>query len=350
MNLDLFATLIALLTTFGISSLMAISLNIEYGVAGIPNFGKAMFVSVGAYVTGFTYTRLLPLLAGEPFLDPCGTRLADSLQLRMDIMRDQPAVGFVNFALTLLIAVFVGGVVGYVAAGLSRRLKHEWYLALVLLVGSEIVRIMARSIPPVTCGSNGLAGIAQPFSWMGEPRIAAVMFALLTLALAAAAYLYAERLMRSPYGRLLRAVRENDRAARSLGKDVAQVRSQALFIGSAIAAVSGVLFVANLGFVSTNDYIVTLSMDVWVMVALGGLGSNRGALLGAFIVTLLDRATAITALQLNMTDMNLEFNYVRYILFAVLLLVMLRCRPGGLLAEMHPIIGAHPFVRKESQP
>ena len=67
MNIDLLATTIALLTFFGISSLMALSLNLEYGVAGIPNSGQVLFVSVGAYIAGMSYTRLLPLLAGADF-------------------------------------------------------------------------------------------------------------------------------------------------------------------------------------------------------------------------------------------------------------------------------------------
>ncbi|MCY4466234.1 MAG: hypothetical protein OXE46_11930 [Chloroflexi bacterium] len=65
MSIDLGATLIALLTLFGIYALMALSLNLEYGVAGVPNFGQALFVSVGAYTVGVTYTRLLPLIAGH---------------------------------------------------------------------------------------------------------------------------------------------------------------------------------------------------------------------------------------------------------------------------------------------
>src|SRR5262249_26521324 len=80
MNLDLAATLIALLTFFGISALMALSLNLEYGVAGVPNFGQVLFVSIGAYTTGVAYTRLLPLLAGQAWIDPCGDTLAAAVQ------------------------------------------------------------------------------------------------------------------------------------------------------------------------------------------------------------------------------------------------------------------------------
>lgn len=333
MNIDLIATLIALLTFFGISALMAISLNLEYGVAGIPNFGQSLFVSIGAYMVGVTYTRLLPLLAGREFIDPCGTTLATALQLRSDIMATAPVTGWINFIITLLIAGFIGGGIGYLISYVALRLKQEWYLALVLLVGSEIVRIIVRGYEPIICANNGLSGIAQPFYWLRDARSSSILFMLLVLLFVAIAYLYSERLIRSPYGRLLRAIRENDQAARSLGKNVAQIRAQVMFIGSFIAAIAGVFFAVNIGFVSTNDYVVTLTLDVWVMIVLGGLGNNRGVLLGALLITILDRFTAIFALQMDRMGTDFEFNYARYILLGVILLVMLRFRPQGLLPE-----------------
>ena len=341
MNVDLPATIIALLTFFGISGLMALSLNLEYGFAGIPNFGKALFVAVGAYVAGMTYTRLLPLLAGQEFVYPCGSGLGQALQLRTEIMRNMPAIGFLNFAITLLIAAILGGLIGYLASYPALRLKEEWYLALVLLVAGEIVRVIVRGYEPIICAHNGLAGIAQPFTWLRSSGLSAPLFAGFVLALLFIVYLYCERLVRSPYGRLLKAIRENDDVALSLGKPVARIRGQVMFIGSAIAAVAGVLFVVNLGFASTNDYVIALTLDVWVMVVLGGLGNNRGVLLGAFLVTVLDRVTAVTAIQLDMLGTQFEFNYVRFILFGIILLVMLRYRPQGLLPEPSNTTVAH---------
>ncbi len=346
MNIDVFASLIALLTFFGIAALMAISLNLEYGVAGIPNFGQALFVSIGAYTTGLTYTRLLPLLAGQAAIYPCGTTLGPALQLRSDIMRSLPAAGLTNFVITLLIAALIGGIVGYAISYVILRLKQEWYLALVLLVGGETIRIFVRGYEPITCASNGISGIAGPFAWIGSAQTASILFAVLVLMFAGAAYWYSEKLVRSPYGRLLKAVRENDQVALSLGKNIARIRAQVMFIGSALAAVSGVLFALNVGFISTNDYVVTLTLDVWVMIVLGGLGSSRGALLGALIITLLDRVTAIVAIQLNMLGTALEFNYFRFILFAVILLLMLRFRPQGLLPEAPFTTTAHQHVRE----
>ncbi len=346
MQIDLVATTIALLTFFGISALMSLSLNLEYGLAGIPNFGKALFVSVGAYTAGWTYTRLLPIFVGVPGIDPCNaTTLSQAVQLRSEILRTLPVVALGNFFLTLLVAALIGGVVGWLASYPALRLKEEWYLALVLLVGSEIIRIIVRGYPPLICAHNGLSGIAQPFAWVstltGNPRIAAICFLILVLLLVALVYGYAERLVRSPYGRLLKAVRENDAVAQSLGKNVPRIRAAVMFVGSAIAAIAGVLFAVNLGFVNTNDYAVALTLDIWVMVVLGGVGNNRGALLGALIVTVLDRVTAISAIQLDMLGSQFEFNYVRFILFGIILLIMLRYRPQGLLPEPARTTQAH---------
>lgn len=348
-NIDLLATAIALLTFFGISALMALSLNLEYGIAGIPNFGQALFVSLGAYTAGWTYTRLLPLLAGNAAIPPCGSTLGQALQLRSVIMKTLPVVGLANFAITLVIAMVIGGILGYLASYPALRLREEWYLGLVLLVGSEIVRIIVRGYAPLICGNNGLSGIAQPFHWIGNSTLSSLLFAVLVLTMAGLAYLYCERLVRSPYGRLLKAMRENDQVAASLGKNVARIRGQVMVIGSAIAALAGVFFVVNSGYASTNDYVVALTLDMWVMVVLGGLGNNRGALLGALLITLLDRATAITAIQLNTLGVNWEFNYVRYILFGIILLLMLRYRPQGLLPEPTQTTQAHEALQASSQ-
>ncbi len=86
------------------------------------------------------------------------------------------------------------------------------------------------------------------------------------------------------------------------------------------------------------------------MVVLGGLGNNRGALLGALIVTVLDRVTAVTAIQLNMMGSQFEFNYVRFILFGIILLVMLRYRPQGLLPEPVRTTLAHDAIALAAAP
>lgn len=347
MNIDVVATGIALLTFFGIYALMAISLNLEYGVAGVPNFGQALFVSIGAYITGITYTRLLPLLAGTDYIHPCGKDLGIALQLRSEIMKTLPTAGFVNLVFTFLLAAIIGGAVGFAVSYITLRLKQEWYLALVLLVGGEVVRIVVRGADDLICSHNGISGIAQPFAYLGDARTSSILFMLLVLSLVAVAYIYSEKLIRSPYGRMLKALRENEDVTRSLGKGISLARAQIMLIGSVIAAISGVLFALNIGFVNTNDYVVTLTLDIWVMVVLGGLGNNRGALLGAALIATLDRFTQIAAIQLNMSGFPIEFNYVRFILFGIILLLMLRYRPQGLLPESSLTTHAHEVLEVE---
>lgn len=341
MNIDIIATSIAVLTLFGIYALMSISLNLEYGVAGVPNYGQALFISLGAYVTGVTYTRLLPLLSGTEYIDPCGIQLGQALQLRSEIMKTMPTVGFVNLMITFLLAAIIGGVVGFIVSYVTLRLKQEWYLALVLLVGSEVIRILVRGADDLICSHNGISGIAQPFAFLGNAQISSILFMILVLALVVIAYIYSERLVRSPYGRMLKALRENEDVTRGLGKEISLARAQIMLIGSVIAAISGVLFAINTGFVNTSDYAVVLTLNVWVMVVLGGIGNTRGAILGAFIIAFLQRFTQIVAIQLNMAGIALEFNYVRFIMFGIILLLMMRYRPQGLLPESPLTTHAH---------
>ncbi len=345
-NIDIGATAVAILTLFGIYSLMAISLNLEYGVAGVPNFGQALFVSIGAYVAGLTYTRLLPLLAGAEVIHPCRQTMGQALQLRSEIMATQPVAGFINLGFTFIFAAILAGLVGFAVSYVTLRLKEEWFLALVLLVGGEIVRIVVRGADDLICSHNGISGVAQPFYFLDDPRASAFFFMLLALVLAAIAYLYSQRLVQSPYGRMLKGLRENEDVTRGLGKGISLARAQIMLIGSMIAAVGGVLFALNTGFVNTNDYVVTLTLDIWVMVVLGGVGNNRGAVLGALLIALMDRFTQIAAIAMNMSGSPIEFNYARFILFGVILLLMLRYRPQGLLPESPLTTNAHDVLRR----
>lgn len=350
MVVDPVAMLISMATFFGIYAIMAISLNLEYGVAGVPNFGKALFVSVGAYVAAMMMTRVLPLLAGRSVVNPCGATLGEALQLRTEILKTMPMPALGNFALTLLVAAAVSAVVGWLFAAPALRLKQEWYLALVLLVGAETIRIFVRSWDPLICASNGISGIGSPFAWLPDARSRAIAFAALCLAIAALAYWYSQRLVRSPYGRLLKGVRENELAASTLGKSVPRARGSVMMIGSALAAVAGVLFVINTGFASANDFTVALTLDVWVMIVLGGLGNMRGALLGALIVTLIDRFTSVYAIRLDMMGFDFEFSYIKGIVFGLLVLLMLRYRPQGLLPEPTRTTTAHEYAASLPKP
>ena len=113
-------------------------------------------------------------------------------------------------------------------------------------------------------------------------------FNLFYLALLAAVvllvYVALERILRSPWGRVLKAIREDETAAIALGKSAVRFRLEAFVIGSVLMGLAGALYVGFIGFVSPFDFLPIVTFQIWAMVIVGGSGNNRGALLGALIV------------------------------------------------------------------
>ena len=99
-------------------------------------------------------------------------------------------------------------------------LKEEWYLALVLLVGGEIFRVVVRGADDLICSHNGISGIAKPFKFVESTELSSVLFMLLVLAILMLVFIYSEKLIRSPFGRMLKALRENEDVTRGLGKNI----------------------------------------------------------------------------------------------------------------------------------
>jgi len=324
----------SLIVTFasflGIYTILSISLNLEYGYGGQPNFGKVAFFAMGAFVAGVMASRVLPLLAGVPITDPLGP---EGVEVRTTISSTRPIETMVSFTLTLVLAMIVGGFLGYVLSYPALRLREEWFLAMVLLVSGEILRIIVRSYPPIVGGYQGLAGVSNPFRWVNDATRASLMYAGLILTIALGVYFFAERSVNSPFGRLLKSVRDDSVASMSLGKNVQLVRAQVLVIGSALAALAGALYAHHIGFITPDDFIPIRTFDVWVMMVLGGMANNRGAVAGAAVMTFIDRATAMLAVELGTFSRFIEFNYVRYVLVGILMIAILMHRQRGLLPE-----------------
>lgn len=328
--INITSLLITFASFFGIYTILSISLNLEYGYGGQPNFGKVAFFAMGAFVAGIVASRILPLIAGMPVTDPLGPR---GVEMRIAISSTRPIETVVAFTLTLILATVVGAFFGYIFSYPALRIREEWFLAMVLLVSGEIVRIIVRSYPPMVGGYQGLAGVSNPFRWVNDATKASTIYAGLILTIALAVYFLAERFVNSPFGRLLKSVRDDPAASMSLGKDIQLVRAQVLIIGSALAALAGALYAHYIGFVTPDDFVPIRTFDVWVMVVLGGMANNKGAVAGAAVMTTIDRATAMLAVELGTSSTFIEFNYVRYVLVGILMIVMLMFRQRGLLPE-----------------
>jgi len=318
---------------------MGISLNLEYGYAGQPNFGQVLFFGLGAVVGATVAADLLPMFAGMAVGNICDVSAELSRQI---IALAYPAISVAVWVIALLLAMVAGGIVGVVVSYPALRVKQEWFLSMILLVSGEAFRIIVTNTPQIGCGFNGIAGITTPFYWLSsyfpsgplQPQVPTGVYSVIIVALALACFVVAQRIGNSPYGRLLKSVRDDKTAAESLGKDVSRVRKQIMVIGSIMAGLAGALYVYYIGIASSDDFIPAVTFSVWVMMILGGYANNRGLLVGAFIITLLDRGSLVSGILLEsyLPNPNLII-YGRYMVEAVILLLLLLFRQKGILPE-----------------
>jgi len=275
----------------GIFGIVALSLNLEFGFAGIANFGKVAFFLIGAY----TYALLSKI--GIPF------------------------------PLCLIAGALTSALFGLLISLPALRLRTD-YLAIAILAFGEILRLIVKSESWIAGGDWGTS-VAPAISIAGASHhvgvlvnIGLVYFCLLIC------FVIAQLLANSPYGRVVRAIREDEIAAEALGKDRAKYKAQILMIGSAMVGVAGGLYVQYLHYVLPDMFVPMITFTVWIMVLLGGPGNNWGALLGAGLVELFKYGTNLAKPILPLDPINLQ-----YILFGVLIILVLFYRPQGLLKE-----------------
>jgi branched-chain amino acid transport system permease protein len=203
----------------------------------------------------------------------------------------------------------------------------------VLLAAGETSRVVVRNYEPIACGYHGLVGIPNPFIFLGSAELSTYYLSTLIWCVAATHFIILHKLTRSPYGRMLKAIRESELAAESFGKNITSIRRQVLFIGSVMSGIAGVLYAYYIGFVAADDFTSLKTFDVWVALMLGGVGNNLGAVTGSLLVTVIDRGTRALRGWLATFNIPIEMLYVRWIIVGVIMLAVLLYRPNGLLPE-----------------
>jgi len=245
--MDAYLTAIAIVT--GIYVLLALGLNLQYGLTGLINFGHVGFFCVGAYTTAILTTKGVSML--------------------------------VSFPLAALLALAAAWPLGMV----SIRLRED-YFAIVSLGFSEVVRLIATSERWLTNGVQGIPGIPKLFSDLpgGQAQAFAVLALLVVLNLAAIAAMW--RIVHSPFGRMLEAIRDNEEAVKALGKSPAGFKIQVLLLGAALAGLAGAVYAHYIGYVSPDQFIPLVTFQVWMAIIMGGVGRISGALVGAILLML----------------------------------------------------------------
>ena len=200
--------LVDLLAIFAIYVIVNLSLNLEFGYTGIPNFGKVLAVGAGAFVAASIPGRIFANIAGIEG-DYIENNLAIVSQINVWLV-DNTGIGFAVFFLTLGIAAGIGGGVGLLTSYPAIRLRGD-YLAITLLAFGESIRIIGNNFTPLVGGTLGVQ-VPDPLSFLPDD----IRFPIATIGLiliAIVVFLYSEKLIRSPLGRMLRAVRDNEVAA-----------------------------------------------------------------------------------------------------------------------------------------
>ena len=310
--IGIIAYLVALAITAGIYAVFALGLNIQWGYTGLFNIGIAGFFCVGAYTSA-----MITLPA------PTGMYARYVHQL----------FGFdLPFVFGLMGAALICGIVAFLIGIATLRLGED-YLAISTLGIAETFRLIFNNEKWLANGARGLTGIPQPFHELVDPKHYNYIYLIIILIMLAVIYFLIERAIRSPWGRVLRAVREDEISAGMSGKDVFKFKMQSLIFGAMVMGVGGALFAHNLKAVSPEIFTPLYgTFIIWVMLMAGGSGNNKGAILGAYVIW---GIWILTQLLTNFLPYTLKARapYIRFLVIGILLEIILIYRPQGLLGE-----------------
>ena len=313
----------------GMYALLSLGLNSQWGFTGLINFSVAAFFGLGAYGAAL-------MTAGN-----------------------SPIAGGLNPVVGLLVGLVLAAVVA-VAIGIPTLRLRADYLAIATLGLAEVIRLIVLNERQWTNGSQGLRGIPTFFEdWPvlgtftevmpaievelvpGSPVVFGTSFwqqslnVALLLVFLGTAFLILRRAQRSPWGRLLRTIRSDEDLAKALGKNTYSYKMQSFVLGSLIMALAGVFYAHLNLFVNPGDLDPITTFYVWVAVILGGSGSNRGALLGGFVVVAIREGSRFVN---DVAWLPIDAAPLRLLAIGLLIILVMRFRPQGILPPQRELI------------
>jgi branched-chain amino acid transport system permease protein len=301
-----------LLVYAGVDALACLGLSQQFGVGGVTNFGFIIFQAAGAYTAGVL--SLPPDSANGAF---------QTYVLGLNLPFPLPWIG----------AAMVGGLLAVpFAAILGRRLRGD-FAAVGLLVTAVMFNLLVTNFVPLFNGAAGLSLVPSPLQGSFNPQTAGYQWVYggVAILLAFAVYWFVTRITNSPYGRTLRAARDNDLVADSLGKNLRSLRTSSLVIGGAIAGLSGGVLVGFINLWDPQAWGYAETVVLFAAVIIGGLGNHRGAMLGAVLVPVaFEEATRYIPPVPGNPNL---VPALQWVVIGCLILVFLWFRPQGILPE-----------------
>ena len=278
----------------GIYGIFALGLNLQWGYAGLLNFGHVAFMAIGAYAT------ILLSMNG------------------------------IALPLAVLAGMILAGMAGAFLGVATLKLRED-YLAIVTIGFSEILRFLLLNEAWLTKGSFGLYGYPRPFQDLVSAQDYNLLLMCIVIIALAVVYALLEILARSPWGRVLKSIRDDEAVSVSLGKNAFQYKIQTLVLGSAIAALSGSLLAFYLQYVNPMNFQPVETFYAWIIVIMGGSGNNRGTIIGAILLWGFFSGTRFIEGYLYFSPS--AASATRIVLIGTILIVLMMFRPQGILGR-----------------
>lgn len=284
--------LIYLSTMICFYALLTISLNIEYGITGLINFGQVGFYAIGAYTTALLYINGVP------------------------------------FPINLAIGGILAGIAGMIFSTPTAKLGVN-YWAIITLGTSEIIRLVLTNEEWLTMGYHGvkipkllliIPDVYYPYFFLALSGFFVIIF-----------YASSRMLVNSPMGRILKTIRDGEKLPMSLGINIKYYKIIAMAFGSGIAGVAGGLYAHYIRYISPYVFVPTLTFLIWTMLIVGGSGNIVGSILGSTVVTGLYTSTRFIKDYIPLGAETIS--YLRMIFIGLLLIIILIYRKEGLLKE-----------------
>jgi len=284
---------------------MALALNLQWGYTGLMNFGIGTFYMVGAYTSA--------ILTGAPTAEHLG-----------------------GFGLPVVVgmigAACMAGIIAYLIAFPALKLRGGPF-AIALLAIQETLFLIIKNESWLTNGVWGIRGIPRPFFSAMNPRHYVFFYLIIAAVVLAIVYFSIEKAVKSPWGRVLRGIREDETLTAMSGKDCNRYRRQSFVFSSMVMGIAGAVYVHYTGFVSPQIFNPLMStFIVWLMVMVGGTGNNRGVILGAFLVW------AIWVGSDFITDfvpagIVTQIGFIRMFFVGMILAITILTKPQGILTQ-----------------
>src|SRR2546427_2013998 len=299
-------------------AILALGFNLQWGYTGLFNAGIAGFFLIGAYTATIAITPPTPPSPGYP-------GHLGGYQLPI-------AVG-------AILAMLVSGVTAIAIALPTLRLRAD-YLAIATLAFAEVVRTVAINLEPITAGTIGIVGIPRllEFSGPNKPYLTTATIVGVGAAIILVLLVALHFIVESPWGRVLRGVRDDEEATMAVGKNAFWYKLQVFAIGGALMGLAGWFSVMALPYLEpAGSFAPAVTFSIWVMVIVGGAGNLKGSIVGAFVVYGLEWGS-VQLKDLAPPELKDTIPYIRLMVVGVLLIVLIIYRPDGILREKKRVL------------